>query len=78
MTGATSMCMHSRVSAHMCVQTRSSDGEGMGRNGLRKRGRVRMALGICGSGGKVRLVFPEKGARLSHQWTASGLSRSPL
>lgn len=45
--------------------------EEMGRNGLRKRGMVRMALGIPGPRGKEELVFPEKG----HVFPISGQLR---
>lgn len=38
----------------------------------KQSGRVRMALGIPGHRGKAVLVFPRKGACLSHQWTAQG------
>lgn len=64
-----------RVFTSVCicvyVQTGSGVREEMGRNGLRKRGRVRMALGKPGRRGKVQLVFPERG----HVFPISGQLR---
>ena len=57
------MCTCVYIFLNLCVcSDREHVREEMGRNGLRKRGRVRMALGIPGRRGKkIQLVFPEQG-----------------
>jgi len=60
-TGHQCDCVFMSVCIGVYVHTESNIRGEMGKNELRKRGRVRMALGIPGSRGKAELVFPEKG-----------------
>lgn len=65
------MCVVKSVCISVYVQTGSRVREEM-RRIKKQKGRVRMALGIPGPRGKALFIFPEKGAHLSHQWTAQG------
>lgn len=64
------VCVRVYVCLHWCVR------EEMGRNGLRKRGRVRMASGIPGLGGKLANLFSQKRIAYFPSTDNSGLSAS--